>query len=248
MTIRTLTSLQHPLVKHLVHLRQNHDYRDDHRSVVIVGEKEVREIGAKTPVKTLFVLNESMIPEGIDAKDVYVVNEEILFKTSGMRTPEGVLAEVEMPPSNPLQGFDRIVVLDEVSDPGNLGTILRTALALGWQGAFVIDGSCDPYNDKALRAARGATFRLPIGRGSWSDLSKIIETNQLDAYAADLKGMPISEVKSKKIALVLGNEAHGLSEHATSACKKVTIPMEGPMESLNVSVAGGILMFGLKGA
>ncbi len=249
MTVRKLTSLQHPIVKHIVHLRQNHDYRDEYRSVVIAGEKEVREIGSHVPVKVLFVYDESLIPDTIKAQEVYIVNEEIMQKASGMRAPEGFLAEVEMPQRSDLKGAKRVIVLDGINDPGNLGSILRTALALGWDGAFIVDESCDPYNDKALRAARGSTFRLPIARGSWNDLGSIIQDNQLDVYAADLKGTSASDLKlNQGIALVLGNEAHGISEQGASRSKKVTIPMDGQMDSLNVSVAGGILMFLLKGA
>ena len=83
-------------------------------------------------------------------------------KISGMQTPEGLVVEIEMPKPAPLEGLKYLLALDGVSDPGNVGALLRTALALGWQGIFILDESCDPFNDKALRSARGATFRLPL--------------------------------------------------------------------------------------
>lgn len=247
MAIRKLTSLQHPIVKHIVHLRQNHDYRDEYHSVVIVGKKEVVEIGSKTLVKALFVYDESFVPENIQAREVYMVTEEIMHKISGMMSPEGFLAEVDMPLNDDLKGSKRVIVLDGVNDPGNLGNILRTALAFGWD-AFIVEGSCDPYNDKALRASRGASFRLKMGRGSWADLDRIIQDNKLEAYAADLNGTPAPALKfDKGIALILSNEARGVSAEANARAQKVTIPMSGLIESLNVASAGAILMFLLKG-
>ena len=244
---KQLTSLQHPIVKHLVKLRQNCDYRYDHQAVIVEGVKPIKELVSKRPFKTLLVLDESLVPPGAKSKETYVVTEGILHKISGMQTSEGILAEVEMPANASLKGCKRLIVLDGINDPGNLGTILRTALALGWEGAFIIQDSCDPYNEKALRAARGATFRLPIAQGSWEDLKRLITVNRLNPVVADLDGVAPDELKKKKegIVLILGNEAHGPSAEAKSLGQAVTIPMPGPMESLNVSVAGALLMYAL---
>lgn len=246
MSIRQLTSLQNPLIKHIVKLRQNRDYRLEHHSVVILGKKLVKEISLEVPVKTLFVYNETLIPAGLKAESIFIVTEEIMQKASGLQYPEGILAEVEMPKISKLAGLKKIIVLDRVSDPGNFGTILRTALALGWDGAFIMDGSCDPFNDKALSAARGATFRLPLGFGNWKDLEVLIDQNGLFALVADLEGRPVkAEEKHDKLLLVLSHEAHGASVEAIKRCQKVTIPISCTMESLNVSVAAGILMYEL---
>lgn len=244
---KQVTSLQHSSIKHLVKLRQNHDYRDEHQSVVISGKKEVEEIGRQVHVKLLLVYDDTWIPRGVEADEVLVVSEEIMRKASGLQNPEGIIAEVALPKLSNLQGFKRVVVLDGVSDPGNLGTILRTALALGWDGAFIVDESCDPFNDKALRAARGATFRLPIGRGSWQDLMQIINSNHLRPLVGDLHGTALTDIKLEGgVALVLSNEARGVSEDAANYCERVTIPISHSMESLNVAIAGGILMYNFR--
>lgn len=244
--LKQITSVQNPLIKHLVKLRKNTDYRHEHKSLVIEGIKLVQEICARLPPKTLLVSDESLIPEGIRADNIFVVSEDVMQKTSGMESPEGILAEVPMPKPDPLQNKRYIIALDRISDPGNLGTLLRTALALGWEGAFILDEGCDPYNEKALRAARGATFHLPLATGRWKDLQNIIKKNQLTPVAADLKGKDIKGFGHKGgVLLVLGNEAQGISAEAKEICEKVTIPMPGEMESLNVSVAGGILMYSL---
>lgn len=244
MDIKSLTSLTHPLIKHLVHLRQNHDYRLSHGTVVISGMKEVKELPLQYPIKTLLVCDENEIPKGIKAEIIYIVPENVMQKASGLVSKEGILAEVTMPPMSDLKGLKRIVVLDKIADPGNLGTILRTALALQWDGVFILEDSCDPFNDKALRAAKGAAFRLPIGRGSWNELDALIERAGLYPLAADLKGTPLNKITPKnKIALVLSNEAKGLSKEAAKRCDKVSIPISSEMESLNVAIAAGILMY-----
>src|SRR3990170_2143858 len=152
---RQLTSLQHPLIKHFVKLRQNQDYRIDHQSVVIEGIKPIEELSKAIKPKTIMVYDEGFLPTGIDFKDVVVVDEDIMKKASGMVHPEGIIAEFPMPPDQSLQGLHYIIALDGVNDPGNLGSLLRTALALGWEGAFILEETCDPYNEKAIRAARG---------------------------------------------------------------------------------------------
>lgn len=246
MSIRQLTSLQNPLIKHIVKLRQNRDYRLEHQTLVISGKKLVKEISLEVPIKTLFVYDETLIPTGLKAESVFIVNEEIMQKASGLQYPEGILAEVEMPKISKLTDLKKIIVLDRVSDPGNFGTILRTALALGWDGAFILEGSCDPFNDKALSAARGATFRLPLGFGNWKDLETLIDKNGLLPLVADLEGTPVRTFeKQEKLLLVLSHEAHGASFEAIKRCQKVTIPISSQMESLNVSVAAGILMYEL---
>ncbi|PKI61452.1 hypothetical protein CRG98_018135 [Punica granatum] len=123
----------------------------------------------------------------------------------------------------------RILVLDGIQDPGNLGTLLRSAVAFNWGGVFLLPGCCDPFNDKALRASRGASFQLPIVSGYWTHL-------------VSLK----IEFGMRPLCLVLGSEGRGLSEKSESECELVSIPMTGKFESLNVSVAGGIFMFVLQ--
>ncbi len=245
--LKKILSLQHPIVKHLVKVRQNADYRWDHQSVFIEGIKVVHEVGLKCSIKHLIALDETLIPKGIKAKEIFIVSESVMQKISGMKTPEGIAAEIEMPKAILPEKMSRLIALEGISDPGNLGTLLRTALALGWEGVFLVgEEGCDPFNEKALRSARGATFSLHIGKGSWAQLEKIIDQNQLEPLAADLEGQNIDTISlPERLLLVLGNEARGLSETAEKVCKKITIPLPGPMESLNVAIAGGILMFAL---
>lgn len=244
--LRQITSVQHPLVKHLVKLRLNRDYRYEHQSLLLEGITMVTEMRSKKKYKVIATVDEMLIPLGVEADEVILVNESVMNKISGVQSPEGIIAEIAMPESASLKGKRLLIAIDGVSDPGNLGTLLRSALALGWDGAFIVEGSCDPYNEKALRSARGATFRLPLAWGNWADLEKLIQENQLKPYVADLSGCPLSKMpKSDKILLVLSNEARGVSPAAKKVCKPITIEMPGDMESLNVSVAGSIMMYSI---
>lgn len=245
--MKEITSLQHPLVKHLVKLRQNNDYRYDHHALVIEGTKMIAEAESICTFKTILTSAPELVPKAIKADEIILTTTDIIQKISGLPSSEGILAEVSMPQPADLKNKKFIVALDRVNDPGNLGTILRTALALGWEGVFLLDESCDPYNEKALRASRGAVFRLPIAHGNWKDLQKIANENKLKAFVADIQGTPFNQISSSDgILLVLGNEASGPSKETLSSCTAITIPMPGKMESLNVSVAAGLLLYSLR--
>jgi TrmH family RNA methyltransferase len=241
--ITRISSLQHPLIKHLVKLRQDRAYRTKEGSVLIAGKHLVKEIGSHSTVQALLIEEGLTVPP-IKAEKTYIVSAAVMQKVTGLQSSEGIAAQVPLPMEHPLAGLSKIIALDRVSDPGNMGTLLRTALALGWQGAFVLDNSVDLFNEKALRASRGAPFRLPFRTGSYKDLETLIHNNHLQPFAADTHGTPLSDIASpSRPLLILGNEAQGIADELHSLCTSVTIPMPGAMESLNVAVAGGILMF-----
>ncbi len=243
-----ITSLQNPLIKHLVMLRTNHDFRREEGSVVLEGVKMIDEICRLVPPTRVIVSNPEVVPESLKSVPYQLVSEEVMKKIAGTLHPEGIVVEVALPKPSKFKKPKKILILDKINDPGNLGTLLRTALAFGWEGVFLIKGGCDPFNDKALRASKGALFKLPYFEGTWKEASAMIKENSLEPLGADLKGTPANEVKLPHgVSLTLGNESHGLSEEARNYCIPVTIPMQGMMESLNVAVAGGILMYILAG-
>jgi TrmH family RNA methyltransferase len=247
--MQRLTSLQHPLLKRLVRLRDKRSARYDEGALLIEGQKMVRELCVHTPARALLVTDEALLTPDLLANEVYLVSPQVMSKISALEQPEGICAEVAMPDLNPrrLHGLRRMVVLDGVQDPGNLGTLLRTALALGWEGAFLLNGCCDPFNDKALRAAKGATFRLPLAAGDWSSLQQLAQENKMTCLMADLKGKDVSRISlGDPLLLVLGSEGQGVSAEAVRLCDPVTISMPGEMESLNVACAGAILMYTLR--
>ncbi len=241
--MKEITSLQNPLIKHLVELRKESGYRKEQKSVLISGYTMVKEL---QPVTSLFIEKGYEVPTGISYKTIYSVTREILEKITGLKNPEPIAAETSLPETVYFSSPEFLLVLDSISDPGNLGTLIRSTLALGWSGAFLIN-SADPFNEKALRAAKGATFRLPIQIGSYTELQELIQKKSAQAFVADIRGEPLNKKITAPIVLVLGNETHGPSEEIKKMCQPISIPMIGPMESLNVASAGSILLHALRG-
>lgn len=243
----TITSLKHPLIKHLVKLRENRSYRYDSQTVMINGLNLVRELASRFSFRTL-LLADGFEPEfHFSTENVYKVSLEMIKKVSGLENPEPIAAELQMPEAQDLSSASFLLVFDGISDPGNLGTLLRTAYGLGWDGAFLTPRSADPFNDKALRAAKGATFKLPWRIGSFEELSALLEKNRMKLFAANAKGKDLfNQHFQPPLALALGNEAQGLTPQLEKNAELIAIPMEENMESLNVASAGAIMMYALK--
>lgn len=240
--MQKISSLDNPLIKHLLKLKNSSDYRYAEHALLLEGIKPIREL-PQGVIKKVIASDASLL-QGFSCNHAYLATEGVIKKISGLVTSEGLIAEVTMPPMKPLLGYQRIIALDGINDPGNMGTVLRTALALGWHGIYILPTSCDPYNEKVIRSARGAHFKLALYRGSVNDLKALVEREKLQALVADIAGVtPEKTPISKGCLLVLGNEARGPSEEILRFCSRVTIPMTDDVESLNVGVAGGILMY-----
>jgi RNA methyltransferase, TrmH family len=163
-------------------------------------------------------------------------------------SPQGILAIAEVPDRS-LAALDdrptlRVLVLDAVQDPGNVGTIVRTAAALGADATVALPGTVDLWNAKVVRSGMGAHFHhlcLPV---TWDDVDAFRRRVPLEVWAADAAGKPASRLDAPaRVAIVVGNEGAGLSAAARErADKLVAIPIGGPVESLNVAVAAGILL------
>lgn len=242
--LKEITSKEHPLVKHFVHLRQNRDYRHEFRRVVIEGEKLVRDIICHHPYHHLLILDRSFVPAQFDTSHVSLVTEEVMKKISGFNPPPNIMAEVDLPHPHSLAGLNWILALDRLQDPGNLGTLYRTAYALGWEGVFLIGDTVDPYNDKALRASQGATIMLPTRCGTLKEFAEFVESEKLPVFVGDSAGS--SPKKVEKGCLVLGREGEGLDRDLLSTFPSIGIPLRKEVESLNVGVAGGLLLYLMK--
>ncbi len=206
--------------KHLISLRTSKRYRREKGAALVIGCIMVEEARARHLV----------------IQEYHDLPESLLRKITGQPSPDGALAEIRVDYEQQLGAQKWVVVLDGIQDPGNLGTLIRTAVACGWE-AIVLTGPCaDPYSDKALRASMGAVFRLPL---IWMSKEAVA---QLPLVAADAKGKPFTRCNS--CVLVLGSEGQGVSEEFKRST--VSIPMKGDMESLNVAQAGAILLYGLR--
>jgi TrmH family RNA methyltransferase len=183
---------------------------------------------------------------------VAVVADSLFPSISGTEASQGVIALVEPPIWNLPQlfrGRSLVVVLDGLQDPGNAGTIARAAEAFGASGIMFLKGTVSPFNPKALRAAAGSLFRVPFAYGLDAALARAaLQQNKLDVYAgvpcnAGLPSKPLGEVDfSRRCAIVVGNEARGVSPQLRSTAIDICIPTSG-VESLNAAMAAGILLY-----
>lgn len=181
--------------------------------------------------------------------DTVWVSDHELEALSDTERPQGVLLVVEEPRAalEEIARPARLLVADGIRDPGNLGTLIRAALALGVSGVVVLDGTTDPWSPKAVRSAAGACFRLPVVQARWAEVRLWMDERGTEVLCAASDGGDVSRTDAgPSWALVVGSEAHGVrAEVRAAATAMVAIPMHGGAESLNAGVAGAILLYEL---
>ncbi len=177
--------------------------------------------------------------------DVELVSDSLMKSLSETETPQGIVAVLQFNnlPIPELPNF--IIIPDQIRDPGNLGTLLRSAAATGVQAILIPPETTDAFAPKVVRSGMGAHFRLPIHSMSWEKIKQISKSANLQMYIADMDGRSCWETDFRQpLALIVGSEAEGASEEAKKlATHKVSIPMAGNVESLNAGAAGSVLMF-----
>lgn len=212
---------------------------------LIEGEKLVRDaIVSGAPLTDLFLLDGQTLPAP-DGVRVHTVTQSVLESICDAKTPQGVVAIVKTPGSALPARFPEglIVLLDGVQDPGNVGAIIRSADAFGACGVLLSPACADPYAPKTLRAAMGSTYHLPVWQAELSGALNRLEEQGYQLLCGHLHGSPKLPALSKKLALVIGSEGSGVSETVAARCIRYRLPMPGRAESLNASVAAGILIY-----
>ena len=251
-----LTGLQNPVVKAAAELKQK-KYRTQNGLYLAEGLRTAEEAVAYKAVETLFYVDTDddrtmRLLEDAAMQNIKLVcvNENVMKKIADTETPQGIIAVCKMRQpklENLLASGKMLLVLDRVGDPGNIGTMLRTADAAGIGGLVLLKGCADIYAPKTVRSSMGSLFHIPVLSGvseqefvsaakkAGYDLLVTCLDGADNLYKADLSG---------RIAFVMGNEAGGVSETLLEkADKRVYIPMAGRAESLNVAMAAGIVMF-----
>ena len=195
-------------------------------------------------VKTIFTaIGLSKLKKEIET---YKVNDEILRKLASSENPEGIVFVCEFPkPRKAKADYHKIVYLDQINDPGNLGTILRTAVAFDYDAVILSKGSVDLFNEKVIAASKGAIFLVDAFVG---DINDYIDSHKIIVSTLDEKSVPLNDSpKYQNFVLVLGNESHGVSEPIVKLANHlVKIEMNDVIDSLNVAIAGAILMYYFK--
>ena len=210
------------------------------------GEKLVREaIASGQSITELFVEEGFDAPAAPQATQRYSVTRGVLEAISDTATPQHAVAIVKTPPSAPPAAYPAglIVVLDGVQDPGNVGAILRSAVAFGAVGALLTADCADPFADKALRASMGSAYHLPIWRGDAAEQLSAMKAAGFLAICGRLDGAEKLPALRLCVALVIGSEGHGASAAALALCEGYRLPMPGRAESLNAAVAAGIMIY-----
>lgn len=236
--MKTLTSKNNPIFKHIAKLLSSATYRYNQKSAVVQGDIIINEILPLLPIKTLLTDQEN----SIKANETYLLSKELLKSISGLPSITGAVAEITLPSFKDLSEYKKIAILDQVSDPGNMGTLIRSALAFGIEGIHITKGSCDPFNDKVIRSSKGAVFKIPLSYEPFTPLN----TEGFELLLANMDGTNSGDLSldsNKAYALILSNETRGLDPKWTGT--RVKIPMTEEMESLNVAVAGSILFYEL---
>ena len=184
----------------------------------------------------------SLKSKGIEAEEI---SSDLMKSISETETPQGILSILQFSQLPITNYLNFILILDQIRDPGNLGTLLRSAAATGVQAVLIPPETTDAFAPKVLRAGMGAHFRVPIREMGWEEIEQICKSANLQMYLADMNGKSCWETGlHQPLALIVGGEADGASEEARKlAHERISIPMAGNVESLNAGVAGSVLMF-----
>ena len=244
--MEVITSRKNAKIQHLKKLGASKAYRTECGEFLCDGEKLLDEaIANGMSIVTILYCGET--PKGCGAaENVYEAERSLIEYVSPMKTPQDVIFTCRMRVSgfSPRTG-EKYVILEEVQDPGNVGTVMRTARAMGYDGVLLLPGCADVFSPKAVRATMGAVFRQSV---HYIDFGGIEEMKKqgIKIYGAALApdSRDIREVDFTDFAVCIGSEGHGLSEKLLGMCdEKIIIPMMQSCESLNAAMAAGIIMW-----
>ena len=245
-----ITSRSNPLLAHMRKLLKSRSYRRTCNEGISDGVKLLEEAIRWQAPLTAVVLTEDaacpVLPEGVRCVQV---PKDVMASLSPMKAPQGALFTFRLPDLTAPEQLtgDRYLVLDGVQDPGNVGTIWRTADAAGYKLAILMKGTADVYAPKVVRAATGSLFRMPVvSMASAKELAEFTGAagKKLTATCLDARRWYYDEDLTHDIALIIGNEGNGISRDLIESSDiQIKIPMQGNIESLNAAVAAGVLMY-----
>lgn len=253
----TITSKDNEQIKHIKKLKEK-KYREEYNEFIIEGIKMIEEaMQENVKIKSIIICDDCKTQGAIPNELMYeiaklnciYVAEKVFSTITDVINPQGIMAIVEKPISEEKEidyNETNFLLLDNIQDPGNLGTILRTADSLNIKQIILSKGSADAYNLKVVRSTMGAIFRVKIIEvQNLSKTVKEMKKHKIKVYATDLQtDKSIYDVNYEKSAIVIGNEANGVStEVLEEASERIKIPMIGKTESLNAAVATSIILY-----
>ncbi len=242
-----ITSGSNRLVREVRELQRKRKARKENGLFIAEGERLCREIPPEA-IARIFITDSytGALPEGGSDARLFRVSEDIMKEMSDTKTSQGILCEVRMRPEQKLTG-DFFLLLEDLQDPGNLGTIFRTAEAAGVAGIYLSRECVDIYSPKVVRSTMGALYRMPFQIvPDLRETAQALKRSGVHVYAAHLRGTRKHYEFDYRLpsAFMIGNEGNGLTEAlAAEADDYLRIPMKGQVESLNAAVAATVLMF-----
>ena len=247
--METITSRSNPLCTHLRKLASDRAYRRKSGQFLCDSPKLLEEaLLHGGDLRTVVCTEDAALPPIPAGVRLVTVPEDVMKSVSPAQTPQGVLAVCAMRPTalpETLPG-KRYVVLDGVQDPGNVGTILRTADAFRADGLFLVNACADLYNPKTVRATMGAVFRCPVWNCDIPDLRHLLTASGLPLYGAALRADTVDArtLDYSRCAIAIGSEGKGLSQELLAVCDQTAlIPMSDHCESLNAAMAATVLLW-----
>lgn len=251
-----IESMNNQQIKNIIQLQKKAKVRNSQDVFVVEGPKMVYEAPQNDLVK--IYLSETFYSEGLksstrpwEGRDYEVVTDKVFKEMSDTQTPQGILAVVKQKKYRLEtvigQGMPLLLILESIQDPGNLGTIIRTAEGAGVSGIVMNKGTVDIYNPKTIRSTMGSIYRMPfIYAEDFYDTIQILKEKGIYLYAAHLGGEKDYNDADYTIrcGFLIGNEGRGLdSQTAATADEYIKIPMSGSVESLNAAVAAALLSY-----
>lgn len=239
-----ISSRSNPAVKDARAL-QNKKYRDESGLHFIEGGKLVKEaLASGVKLATVFVREGAEAPADTGNAAVFFVTESVMESLCTAGTPQSVCAAAYTPAlSSPAEYSGLVLLCDRVQDPGNMGTVIRSADAFGASAVVFSPDCADPFSTKALRASMGSAYHLPLVCAPVADEIKKLQAGGYACFCGHLRGSETLPRLGKNNAFVVGNEGQGVSEEVASLCYRYRLPMPGRAESLNAAAFASVMLY-----
>ena len=235
-----IESINNEKAKYWRKIRTN-KYINEYKEYIVEGEHLVKEAIKSGKAKTLIILNGYNYESSLET---YIVNEKVMTSISLLKTIPKIMCVVKL--ENIVSDYGKkVVILDDVQDPGNVGTLIRTAYAFNFDTVVLSPNSANIYNDKVIRASQGMVFHLNIITEDIKNIIPKLKNKGFKIYSTLMNGtIGPEEINDEKFAFILGNEGSGIREEIKKMCdSSIKIPINKNCESLNVAITGAIIMY-----
>lgn len=244
--MKIITSPSNPIIKHTQKVASKKSYRKEQSLVYVESPTTIKELILAGLKLDSLLSTDPQILEEFECENKYHITPDILKKISPSSSPQSIIALFYTPKQNKMKN-KKIILCDRIRDPGNLGTLFRSALAFGYDSIWLIDSCADPHNPKTIRASKGASLLISHRQMSIDEAIDLANKSNIRLISAQMKAPDYSCFKpNDSFGIIIGNEASGVQSALETIATPLSIPMQPNCESLNAAVAGSILMHALN--